>query len=131
MRIGTSKPQRVLLRFVADEFEGREDWVSPARLKVRWSAVDEFTKREQRWDAVVEASWIRDTVEHFAASAVFDALIDKSFATIGYNACAGVATIHDVDGLADFLEIDPGQLRGDPLSFVENNAWWCRGRLRG
>ena len=34
LRIGTSKPARVLVRFVADEFEGRRDWVPPARLKV-------------------------------------------------------------------------------------------------
>ena len=53
---------------------------------------------------------------------MFDALVDKSFASIGYNARAGVATIHDVDGLAQFLELDPAELRADPLSFIEDNA---------
>jgi hypothetical protein len=122
LRIGTGKPARVLIRFVADDFEGREDWVPPARLKVPWSAVDEFITREQRWNAVIEASWIRDTVEHFAATAVFHALIDESLATIGYNDRAGVATIRDVDGLARFLEFDSGQLRSDPLSFIEDDV---------
>jgi hypothetical protein len=122
LRIGTSKPARVLVRFVADEFEGRQDWVPPARLKVLWSTVDEFIAREARWAAAIEASWIRDTAEDYAASAVFDALIDKSFATIGYNDCAGVATIHNIDGLAGLLELDPDQLRADPLSFIEDTA---------
>jgi hypothetical protein len=122
LRIGTTKPARVLVRFVADEFEGLQDWVPPARFKVLWSGVDEFMACEARWAAVIEASAIRDTAEDYAASTVFDALIDNSFATIGYNACAGVTTIHDVDGLAGFLELDPGQLRADPLAFIENNA---------
>jgi hypothetical protein len=122
LRIGTSKPARVLVRFVADEFEGRQDWVQPARLKVLWSEVEEFTAHEQRWAAVIEASWIRDTAEHFAASAVFHALIDESLATIGYNDRAGVATIRDVYSLARFLEFDSGQLRSDPLSFIEDDV---------
>jgi hypothetical protein len=122
LRIGTGKPTSVQVRFVAAEFEGREEWVPPARLKVPWSAVDEFTARERRWDAVIEVSWIRDTAEHFAASAVFHALIDESLATIGFNNRAGVATIHDLDGLARFLEVDPGQLRADSRSFIEDDA---------
>jgi hypothetical protein len=36
-RMGTKRPLRVLVvRFLDDEFEGREDWVSPSRLKMRW-----------------------------------------------------------------------------------------------
>lgn len=37
--VGTRKPARVLVRFVDDEFEGREQWVPPVRLKVPWSEV--------------------------------------------------------------------------------------------
>jgi hypothetical protein len=107
LRIGASKPARVLVRFVADEFQGRQDWVPPARLKVLWSRVDEFIAREAQWAAIIDASWIRDTADDYAASTVFDALIDKSLATIGYNSCAGVTTIHDVDGLTGFLELEP------------------------
>jgi len=40
LRMGTQKPARVLVRFVDDRFEGREEWVPPARLKVPWSEVD-------------------------------------------------------------------------------------------
>ncbi len=122
LRIGTNKPARVLVRFVADEFEGREEWVSSARLKVLWSEVDVFTAREKQWAAVIEASCIRDTPEDYASSAVFDALVDRSLATLGYNARTGTATIQDVEGLARFLELAPSELRADPLSFVEGGA---------
>ncbi|BAS11745.1 hypothetical protein AHiyo8_00480 [Arthrobacter sp. Hiyo8] len=30
VRQGTQKPARVLVRFVSDEFEGKEEWVPPA-----------------------------------------------------------------------------------------------------
>ena len=33
VRLGTQRPARVLVRFVDDAFEGREEWVPPARLK--------------------------------------------------------------------------------------------------
>ena len=49
-RVGAQKPARVLVRFVDDEFEGREDWVPPARLKVPWSEVEEYRAREERWN---------------------------------------------------------------------------------
>ena len=56
VRFGVKKPQRILVRFVDDEFEGRQDWVPPARLKVPWSGVDEYMARERRWDEVTRAS---------------------------------------------------------------------------
>lgn len=52
--IGSKRPARVLIRFVDAEFEGREEWVPPARLKVLWRDVDAFIARERRWDAVVK-----------------------------------------------------------------------------
>ncbi|MCA1645599.1 MAG: hypothetical protein LC797_09090 [Chloroflexi bacterium] len=122
LRIGTNKPARVMVRFVADEFEGREEWVPPARLKVPWCGVAHFAAREHRWAAVTDASCISDTAEDYATGAVFDALIDKSLASIGYGGHAGVTTIQDVDGLTRFLDVDPGQLLTDPLSFVELGA---------
>ncbi len=71
VKVGSGKPARVLVRFVADEFEGREEWVPPARLKVPWSGVDAFVAKESRWD-VVSASPVHDTAEHYATSTVFD-----------------------------------------------------------
>jgi hypothetical protein len=34
VRLGARTPRRVLVRFVDEEFEGLQDWVPPARLKV-------------------------------------------------------------------------------------------------
>jgi hypothetical protein len=56
VRLGVKTPQRVLVRFVDDEFEGRQDWVPPARLKVPWSGVDEYVARERRWDEMLRPS---------------------------------------------------------------------------
>ena len=35
MRLRAQRPARLLLRFVDDRFEGRQEWVPPSRLKVR------------------------------------------------------------------------------------------------
>src|ERR1700693_5910439 len=55
LRLGTQRPARVLVRFVDECFEGREEWVPPARLKVPWLGVAPFREREQAWDRVREA----------------------------------------------------------------------------
>ena len=52
VRFGTSRPSRVLFKFVAEVMEGREEWVPPARLKVIWAEVEQFRNREARWHAV-------------------------------------------------------------------------------
>ncbi|MGB7871480.1 MAG: hypothetical protein WBM01_24985 [Mycobacterium sp.] len=52
MKLGTQRPARVLVRFVDERFEGRQEWVPPARLKVSWAAVGVFREREARWDRI-------------------------------------------------------------------------------
>jgi hypothetical protein len=52
LKFGTKRPARVLVRFVEERFEGRQEWVPPARLKVPWAAVDNFRQREARWDRI-------------------------------------------------------------------------------
>lgn len=54
VRMGVRKPPRVLVHFADDVFEGKQEWVPPARLKVPWQDRDEFTAREKRWDAVAD-----------------------------------------------------------------------------
>ena len=100
LRIGTKRPARALVRFVADEFEGREDWVPPSRLKAPWPEVEDFLARERRWLAVIDASPVRDTPVDYAAGHAFDTLVPRELATTGSNSTAGVSRIHDVDGLA-------------------------------
>ncbi|MFZ2624720.1 MAG: hypothetical protein WAX29_05695 [Propionibacterium sp.] len=36
LKIGTQKPARTLVGFVAEKFEGRQEWIPPSRLKVLW-----------------------------------------------------------------------------------------------
>lgn len=121
LRTGTKRPLRVLVRFVSDEFEGREEWVPPARLKTPWRQVDAFIVKEKRWAAVADASLDGETAEDFATHLVFDELIDPELAELRYRT-PGVAAIADVDRLARFLDIDAAELRGHPLAFEEDGA---------
>ncbi len=121
VRLGVKTPRRVLVRFVDEEFEGLQDWVPPARLKVPWAGVEEFAARERRWDAVVAgAPPDRDGPEESAADAVFDLLIAPELAVLGWNATRGVIRVHDVAGLAAFLDVEPSALRADGVSFEED-----------
>ena len=52
LKIGTQKPPRTLVRFIDEQFEGRQEWIPPTRLKVIWKDAVEFEAREARWDRV-------------------------------------------------------------------------------
>ena len=119
VRLGVKKPQRVLVRFVDDDFEGQQDWVPPARLKVPWNGVDEYAARERRWDEVLRPAADVSLTEQLAASSVFDLLIPEDMAELGWNAKRGTVLIHDVSGLARLLEVAPAVLRV-PASFEED-----------
>lgn len=106
------------MSFIAEEFEGRQDWVPPARLKTLWSDIEEFAAHEARWRAVAQASPVPEQVQ-YAMSTVFDRLIDESVAELEYR-LAGVASIHDVDRLAALLELPADTLRAEPTSFMED-----------
>ncbi|GAB3852733.1 hypothetical protein ACFPIJ_48255 [Dactylosporangium cerinum] len=78
LRVGVKRPPRLLVRFLDAEFEGREDWVSPARLKVTWDGVEAFRFAEQRWDAVAAVSEAAvDSVEHQAVMWVVNELLPQ------------------------------------------------------
>jgi hypothetical protein len=124
LKVGVQRPPRVLIRFLDASFEGREEWVPTARLKVAWSDVDSYTAREAKWNVVRDASPIREDAADYAASAVFDHLIPDEMATVGYGSDSGVTQIHDVAGLAHLLELDNEEsLRSDPSSFVDGEAF--------
>lgn len=74
-RLGAGRPPRVLIKFVDDEFEGREEWAPPGRLKVLWANVDAWRANEQRWKNLRdESDHIRDTPEDHALWMVIDNL---------------------------------------------------------
>ena len=119
VKIGSAKPARVLVRFVAEEFEGREEWVPPARLKVLWAGAEEFAARERRWEAVSEAHRIRGSAAEYATDTIFDLLISPDLAINSYQA-PGVCHIKDAERLGQALGLDPAEFRTDPLSFDDD-----------
>lgn len=121
LRLGSKAPARVLVRWVADEFEGMQDWVPPARLKANWAGVDEFRARERRWDGVLAQSEEWPDALFSAVSLAFQLLLDEKLATLGYNAENGAVKIHDVTTLSAFLELDAEGLRdASPTTFEED-----------
>src|ERR1700722_18430135 len=90
IRLGTQRPARVLVRFADDAFEGREEWVPPARLKVLWAGAAEFRAREERWDKVRAAGLPLDDPREDAAGTVVETLLSDDGIGIGYRASGAV-----------------------------------------
>ncbi|MPV89144.1 hypothetical protein [Georgenia ruanii] len=123
-KLGTTRPARVRVRFVAEQFEAREEWVPPARLKVPWSQVSAYEAREARWKAVASELDRRDTPEELAASTVFDMLINHELVSLEHrSATEGVSVIHDLEKLAQFLALEPQDLTGSSLAFKDDNGY--------
>jgi hypothetical protein len=122
LRLGVRKPARVFIQFIDDEFEGLREWVPPGRLKTRWSSRADFIAREQRWTAVRASPLIYQDPGYYAAICVFDEVIDEAIATTGYNTLSGVSWIHDVEGLAQLIDVTPDVLERHPRCFREDGA---------
>lgn len=105
LKLGTQKPARVLVGFVDESFEGRQEWVPPARLKVQWEAVDAFREGEARWDRMFELGRGFDDPADGAASQVFDALIGSDVARMEYRE-AGACRITDTTRLMELTGLD-------------------------
>ncbi|MGI5133187.1 hypothetical protein ACQEVB_40750 [Pseudonocardia sp. CA-107938] len=127
VRYGTKKPLRVLVRFIAPEDEGREEWVPPGRLKVPWPERQAYLDREQRWHAVRSDAYLRDTPTGSAISLVCDNLpdswLDRSLLQRGMNNDTGVLFISDLDAVVSELELDRSVIVDHPLSFEEGTQW--------
>lgn len=121
VRLGSQKPARVLVHFVADEFEGREEWVSPARLKALWEGVGEYRAREERWNRIYDAGLDLDDPRRSAAEEVFELLIEREVAWVGYRK-GGAIWIAQPEVLATQLDLGVEQLIGHPDSFVEDGV---------
>jgi hypothetical protein len=119
LRVGTKTPRRALVRWVADSFEGQQDWVPPARLRAPWSEVERSREHERRWDAALPRADEYPEVIHSAIESAFDVLIDPSVASLGYNAEAGVLRVHDATRLAAKVKLSPEDLSPD-LSFADD-----------
>lgn len=117
LKLGTQRPSRVLVRWADESFEGRQEWVPPARLKVRWDGVDAFRAYESRWDRI-DALGIGDEPVHRAAEEVFDAVIDEAVARMDYRE-SGAGRITDSDRLGELTGLDSAVWSQCPQAFTE------------
>jgi hypothetical protein len=77
LRFGKERPLRAKVRFLGDEFEGREDWLPRARLKAPWEEVGSWQAREERWEAVRRApAAVGSSPEYWATDYVLSSVAD-------------------------------------------------------
>ncbi|PEG35358.1 hypothetical protein CQY20_22045 [Mycolicibacterium agri] len=117
LKLGTQRPPRVLVRFVDERFEGRQEWVSPARLKVRWAAVDGFREHEARWNRIDELGIGDDSVGR-AAEVVFETLVEHDVARLEYRE-SGACRITKSSRLAEITGLDEVLWTQCPDGFTE------------
>ncbi|MPZ81983.1 MAG: hypothetical protein GEV28_16960 [Actinophytocola sp.] len=129
VRLGTGRPSRVQVKFIDDEFEGREEWAPPARLKVLWSGVDAWRESEDRWSRLREASECAlDSPEENALLMVFEYLPDWNLLNVHYRD-DGIGRVSDLEALLVDLGLDRELIIGDPVSFREDDIWFVPRRV--
>ncbi|GGV05564.1 hypothetical protein GCM10010502_70620 [Kitasatospora aureofaciens] len=121
LKVGTQRPLRVRVRFVAEEAEGREEWVPPASLRVPWDQKDVWLSRQNRWDALTSDGPLNDEVVEFvAASIVFEECPMDETVSMGWNYRErGVLYVHDATALAAMLQVSEDMFASDPRSFTD------------
>lgn len=124
LKVGTQRPVRVRVRFVADEAEGHEEWVPAARLRVPWEEKDAWLQRQDRWDALTSDGPVDDDAAEFvAASMVFDRCPVGEVVSMGWKSRErGVLYVHDPRALAVMLDVSPDLFRSDPRSFTDDDG---------
>lgn len=122
LRLGTGKPARVLVRFIDEFFEGRQDWVPPARLKVPWEQVDHWRQLERQLSRVYEAN-DASTDEINAWDTISGHLRDDRIVGSFGDSGDGVLRIPDVDAVVADLGLDRDEIAGDPVAYVDDDGW--------
>ena len=120
VRLGTQSLARVQVRFVDDRFEGRQEWVPPSRLKVRWEAVDGFRERERLWERVFSLGVDEDGPLDTAAWQVFEKLIEPEIATMLFRR-AGASCVNDSDRLSQLTGLSPDVWTAHPAAFSDGD----------
>ncbi|WP_141120246.1 hypothetical protein [Mycobacterium malmoense] len=120
VRLGTQRPARVLVRFVDDRFEGRQEWVPPSRLKVRWQAVDDFRERESLWERLISIGVNEDGPLENAAWEVFEKLIEPEVAIMLFRR-AGACSVNDSDRLSQLTGLSPEVWTSHPAAFQDGD----------
>lgn len=117
-RIGVRKLARVLVRFVHDVFEGRQEWVPPARLKVLWTDVGDFEAAE-RWEHIWERGIGLGDPRWEAADEIIRLRVKEDLAEFRYRE-GGAIRIHQVDELARALNLHADVFTSNPDAFYED-----------
>lgn len=118
-RLGTKKPSRALVAFVDESFEGKQEWVPPARLKVPWDEAGEYQAREARWKRVASAGPPREDPRNFAASEILDEFLDEELGYIEYREGDAIV-LTSPEQLAKLLDLQVEQLTDYPETFTED-----------
>jgi hypothetical protein len=122
LRIGKERPFRAKVRFVDDEFEGREDWVPRARLKAPWGELGSWRAREEQWEAVRHAAApTSSSPEYWATDYVLSFVADLGV-EVGCGRNAAVLSISDPDALADLVGLTAEELGSDAPAFMDNDG---------
>ncbi|MFJ8954295.1 hypothetical protein ACIRO1_29790 [Streptomyces sp. NPDC102381] len=123
IRVGTQRPLRIKVRFVAEEAEGREEWVPPARLRVRWQGKDAWLAREEQWNELMKDSPDDDDPAFQAVTFLFDERLAGEAVSFGFNYRErGLLYIDDAPALATLLDVPDDFFRTDPRAFSDQEG---------
>lgn len=123
MRIGTQRPLRVKVQFIAEEAEGRQEWVSPARLRVRWEACEAWLERERAWNDLIHDCPEDEDVDFIAATYVYEACPSDDMLRLEQSSReAGLLYVYEPAALAERLGTPPTLFTSDPRALVDDNG---------
>lgn len=121
--VGTKKPPRVKIRFLDESAEGRDEWVPPGRLKVRWNEVDAWKAREERWAAVRAASTEADETAIWAATMVYEVAAPEDVIQVGWrSADDGLLFVRDPEAAAGLLGVAADDFVAHPAAFIDESG---------
>jgi len=121
--IGTKRPARVKVAFVADEFEGRAEWVPPSRLKALWEDHNPYSEHIARWAQLLDAGSAVSPSDRNAADYVLGILPGHPAETITSSRLKRntVAEVHDWVALKALTGISRDDI-WSPLAISENDT---------
>jgi hypothetical protein len=120
LKIGTKRPLRVKVRFVAEEAEDRQEWVSPARLRVRWEQCEAWLEAERTWNELIRDCPEDEDAELIAVSFVFDHCPKEDMVGLEESGRErGLLYVYDPARLAARLGIMQGVFTSDPRARID------------
>ena len=119
MRIGTGELARVLVRFVDEAFESRQEWAPPTRLEVLWTDVGDFEAADRHWEHIWERGIGLGDPRWEAAHEIMRLLVNTDLAELRYRE-GGAIRIHQADELARALNVPVDLFTSNPDAFYED-----------